>query len=415
MSESSTFRPARVDRPEPSLSPSSRTETRLNRPTLLYVGQNPAAGTGSPIIVLRHLRRFAADGWNVVILGEYGGDYRECEAAGWRINHLCLRRWWWPPYRDRYPILRWIRLRLLAREAIAGLPNPDFVFGYLAAHADFSADLAGHVARVSGAPLHMLAHDDAAAFPYAKGREAALRRSHDRILRRAKVCWFVSPELAECYPSTVSKQRVLYPIPEGWSTPAVWRDELRTHSPVYYAGHLWPEQLPLMARIARAAAEAGAELVVMAQQTEVLREFCLSEPARWHPQFPTNREALDHLVSQAAGVLVSYADTIADMPWCATSFPSKLVEYCHLGVPVAVVAQPDSAVARWAARVNFPHLFRPTELGPLKDWFAGLKQRHLWEERAAISLYFARTEFDPARIQAELANTMLAGTEPAKS
>jgi hypothetical protein len=414
MSAPSTLRPAAVGRSAPRSSQSFGPESRLNRPTLLYVGQNPAAGTGSPIIVLRHLQRFAADGWRIVVLGDYGGDYRECEAAGWTVQHLCRRRSWWPPYRDRYRILRWIRLRLLAREALAASPKPDFVFGYLAAHADFSADLAGHVSRVSGAPLHMLAHDDAASFPYAKRREKELRRSHDRILRRAKACWFVSPELADCYPSTASRRRILYPIPEGWSTPAEWRDELAEHSPIYYAGHLWPQQLPLMARIARAAARSGAELVIIAKQTDVLREFCLSEPARWHPQFATNREALGHLASHAAAVLVSYADTIEDMPWCATSFPSKLVEYCHLGVPVAVVAQPDSAVARWAKRVNFPHLFHPTDSEGLKNWFAGLKQKELWQQRAAVSLHFARTEFDPAAIQSQLANAMLAGTESRK-
>lgn len=379
--------------------------------TLLYVGQNPAAGTGSPIIVLRHLKRFAADGWKVVVVGEYGGNYDECIAAGWTVIYPVRRRWWWPPYREKLSASRWLRLRLLASDIVAQAPAPDVIFGYLAAHSAFSAELAVQISRHSRVPLHFLAHDDAAAFPYAKGREAELRREHGRILSAAAFSWFVSPELAACFPNTSGNGRLLYPIPEGWSEPAQWHGELAHRSAVYYAGHLWPEQLPLMTRVARSVAAADGELVLMARQTEAVREFCLTEPARWQPQFPTNREALAHLAAEAAAVLVSYADTIDDMPWCATSFPSKLVEYCHLGIPVAIVAHADSSVAKWARRVGFPYCFEPKDLQSFQGWVAGLRQKELWEERAGLSLKFARSEFDPNRIQARLANAMTAGTE----
>jgi hypothetical protein len=380
-------------------------------PNLLYVGQNPTAGTGSPIIVLRHLRRFAADGWKIHVLADYGGDYTACLAAGWKVIHPPHRKWWWPPYREGHSILRWLRLRMLAREVVAATSPPDVVFGYLAAHADFSADLAAHVSRMTGAPLHMLVHDDGAAFPYAKGRESEIRRTHNGILKSAETCWFVSPELAECYPSTKATSRQLYPIPEGWDSPAVWRAKLSQYSPVYYAGYLWPEQYPLMKRVAQLAVAGGAELVLMTRQNDQLREFLNAEPVRWQPPFPTNREALAHLVEEAAGVLVSYADAVAEMPWCATSYPSKLVEYCHLGLPVAIVAPADSSVGRWAKRMDYPYYFAPGELAQLQEWFAGLREPEIWKEGAAVAVKFAQTEFNPERIQAELANAMIGGTE----
>ncbi|HYP18162.1 MAG TPA: hypothetical protein VEQ65_13200 [Opitutus sp.] len=381
-------------------------------PTVLYIGQNPTAGTGSPIIILRHLQRFAADGWKVSVLGDYGGDYRECRAAGWQVRQLCHRRWWWPPYRKHSASLRWLRLRLLAYEAAAAEPAPDVILSYLAAHSDFSTQLAGHVAQITGAPLHVLVHDDATAFPAARGREAETRRTHEAILAAADTCWFVSPELADCYPSTAPRRRILYPIPEGWDRPAVWREENAARARVYYAGHVWPEQLPLLQRIGTTAAAAGSELAIMARESPALREICQpGSSIRWHAPFPSNREALAHLVADASGVIVSYADSVAQMPWCATSFPSKLVEYCHLGLPVAIVAPTDSAVARWAQRVRFPYFFEPGNLQPLQDWFAGLRQRDVWQVRAALSLHLARTEFDPRRIQAELANALLPGTE----
>jgi hypothetical protein len=257
----------------------------------------------------------------------------------------------------------------------------------------------------------MLVHDDATAFPAARPRALELRRAHENILRSAAACWFVSPELADCFPSTAPRRRVLYPLPEGWEHPAVWRDAFARRPRIYYAGHAWPEQYPLLARIARAAQSRDAEFVVMARESVTLRALCDTQPIRWQPPFATNREALSHLASEAAGLVISYADTVAAMPWCATSFPSKLVEYTHLGVPIAIVAPPDSAVVHWAQRVHFPHFFDPANSGALQEWFDGLRQRDVWQQRAAFSLHLARTEFDPRKIQAELANAILLGTE----
>ncbi len=380
-------------------------------PSLLYIGQNPTVGTGSPIIVLRHLQRFARDGWHISILGEYGGNYDLSRQAGWNVVHLCHRKWWWPPYRQHSNGLRWLRLRLLALDAANALSRPDVVLSYLAAHSDFSTQLATHVSQVTGAPLHVLVHDDATAFPYARGRESALRRLHESILAGADTCWFVSPELADCFPATAPRRRILYPIPEGWDRPARWNENFRLSPEIYYAGHVWNEQLPVLARIGRTAQRSGAQLVIMARESVGLRALCDTEPIRYRAPFPTNREALAHLATDAAGAIVSYADKISSMPWSATSFPSKLVEYCHLGLPIAIVAPPDSAVARWAARVRFPSCFSPSDTAALDRWCQQLRDPSAWQELASLSLQLARTEFDPENIQAQLAGGFLDGTE----
>ncbi|HEX2099269.1 MAG TPA: hypothetical protein VHF69_01325, partial [Candidatus Synoicihabitans sp.] len=105
-------------------------------PTLTYIGQAPADGTGSPVIVLRHLQRLAAGGWQIRVVAERGQDTSACERAGWNVSDLPLRRRWWPPYRPNQPLLRRIRMWLLARECLrldAHHP-PDAILGYLAAH-----------------------------------------------------------------------------------------------------------------------------------------------------------------------------------------------------------------------------------------------------------------------------------------
>jgi hypothetical protein len=125
------------------------------------------------------------------------------------------------------------------------------------------------------------------------------------------------------------------------------------------------------------------------------------------PPFRTNQEALQHLAQEAAGLLVSYTDTVEQMPWIATSFPSKLVEYTQLGLPCAIVAPPDSAVGRWAQRGHFADFFDPAELSGLATWARDLRNETTWRQHSARIHHLAEGEFSPEKIQATFAAGLL--------
>ncbi len=378
-------------------------------PHLTYIGQAPAEGPGSPIIVLRHLQRLAAHGWSITVIPEPGQNTSACEAAGWAVHHLPIRRPWWPPYRPASTFSRNLRTWLLGRECrlLLRANPPDALFGYLAAHADFSAEIASQFARQSGAPLSLLIHDDAATFAKSPEEKKTLRRRHARILRRAHRCWFVSPELAREYDVPDSLRQTLLPIPEGQATPARWTPARSRPPRVYYAGALWPAQLPILAKIARQLHAAGARLVVLSKETPELKTFLATEPADGLRPFATNREALAHLAENAAGVLVAYPETIAEMPWVATSFPSKWIEYSHLGLPCAIVAPTESAAGRWAAREGFPHVYPGSQLASLGRWAAALAEETSWQKLAAASLALAAGPFAPAAIHTQFEDALL--------
>ncbi|PTY05448.1 hypothetical protein DB347_13790 [Opitutaceae bacterium EW11] len=372
---------------------------------LVYVGQTPAEGTGSPVILLRHLRRLAQHGWRITIVAEHGQDTTACERAGWVVRHLPHRGRYWPPYRpqSRSRILRTIRTWLLARECrkACGPTPPDAILGYLAAHADFSPEIAAHFAAQSGAPFTLLVHDDAAAFARDAAETRQLRARHAWIIRQTHRCWFVSPELAEVYNVPAAFRRVLFPIPEGWETPAAFQPMYTVKPRVYYAGFVWPPQYPLLTKLARTLDAAGARLALLTRDTPELQRFLAAEPADWIKQFPTNREALHHLVQNAAGLLVSYAEKSEEMPWVATSYPSKFVEYSHLGIPCAIVAPEDSAIGRWSQRTHYPLFFPPGALIQFGAWATALAQPERWREFSASTLALARGEFSPDVIQTQ--------------
>ncbi len=378
-------------------------------PRLTYIGQTPTEGTGSPVILLRHLQRLAAHGWEITIVGEHGQDSTACDRAGWKVLQLPLRRPWWPPFRNDRSLSRKLRTWLLGRECgnlVADTP-PDAVLGYLAAHSDFFPEIAAHFAKQSGKPLSLLIHDDAAAFARNEAEKITLRARHNWILRQTHRNWFVSPELAAEYEVEASNRGVLLPIPEGWTKPASWQASFSVQPKVYYAGFIWPPQYPLLAQIARALQAAGAQLVLLTKDSPELRAFLASEPADWVQPFPGNREALQHLLDNAAGLIVSYSESVAEMPWIATSFPSKFIEYAHLGLPCTVVAPLDSSIGRWAARESYPHFYTAAEPAALSSWAGGLRRQATWQASAAAVQKLARGQFNPETIHRQLEEGLL--------
>ena len=378
-------------------------------PHLLYIGQTPAEGTGSPVIVLRHLERLSDAGWTISLVVEPGQDTSACVKANWTVATLPLRRKWWPPLRRSLGFTRSIRSWLLARECerLFSRTPPDAVLGYLAAHDDFLSEVATRYAARCHAPLSLLIHDDAAAFAHDQSDKVRLHRRHRWMLGHAHRRWFVSPELAIAYGVEPTCECLLPPISSAKPEPAQWQPTFSGTPHVYYAGFIWPAQFPLLRKIATILHEAGAKLVLLTQSSPALLEFLRGCPVAHVAPFPTNREALRHLAREAAGVIVSYSDQVSDMPWIATSFPSKLVEYTHLGLPCAIVAPADSAVGRWARSDLYRNFFRPEDAESLGAWARDLRKESTWKKRSEPSRLLATGQFSPERIQATFMQGLL--------
>jgi hypothetical protein len=378
-------------------------------PTLAYLGQAPAEGTGSPVVVMRHLRRCAAAGWRIVVVAEPGQSAPACAALGWPVLPLPHRRAWWPPFKAELAWSRRLRTALLARAARQALAphQPNALLSYLAAHDDFVPEVAGRLAALTRLPLSLLVHDDPEAFPYATrqtpAERAARQKRHRWLHHRAHRVWFASPELAARSSLPASAQQVLWPIPAGDARPAEWHPARATPPRLVYAGHLWPAQLPLLGTLAHALAASGARLCLQTRLTPELQAWLKTYPAEHIPLFPTNEAALAHLAATATAVLVSYATETSAMPWSATSFPSKFIEYTHLGLPCAVLAPADTAIRRWAERAAYPHVFEPDAAQALATWTCQLTDPARWSAASALAAATARTHFDPAELQARFA------------
>ena len=334
-------------------------------------------GAGSAIIVLRHLRRLADREWKISVVADWGQSQNACSRENWPVFHLSHRKPWWPPYRSGNALLRLIRLWLWAGECHLFFKRvrPDAVFTYLSAFSDILSQVALAYSRRYKVPLTVIIHDDVASFP---GNTAVTRRRYEWILSNAHQNWFASPQLADVYNVPESKRTVLPTICEGWDRAANWKPEFTKRPLIVYAGNVWEAQLPVLGRVAAEADSAGARLMLMVKSNPAVDALCREYPVERKEPFKSNEEALEFLCDSAAAVLVSYADTTADMPWVKTSFPSKLVEYTHLGLPILIMAPPDSAVAVWAADKKYSDSFVPGDTDSLRAFVEGLRSKSTW-------------------------------------
>jgi hypothetical protein len=194
------------------------------------------------------------------------------------------------------------------------------------------------------------------------------------------------------------QRRTLPPIPEGYTVPASWKDEFATSPLLVYAGNYWPAQIPLFGRIADEAASAGGRFMLVVKNCAQIEALCREHPVLWREPFSENSEALAFLAAKAAGLVVSYSDNSDSMPWVRTSFPSKLIEYVHLGLPILIYAPADTAVAEWAYSRRYSDFSTPETQGAVRAFVMAVKVREAWQKKAEASLQIAKHEFAPDRI-----------------
>lgn len=376
---------------------------------LVYFGHVPREGAGSAIIVARHLRRFADDGWDVRIVADWGQDHAYCREAGWPVMELSHRRPGWPGFDADSALSRRVRAWLWAGEVRAGVGagSVQGVLTYLSAFSDTLSIAAVGFARRYRLPLATLVHDDPRCFA---GSPSVALRAHRRrqwVLAHSTRAWFASPELAACYELDAAATGTLPPISEGksdgisaYSTPPFGGSPR-----LIYAGNYWPPQLPTLGRIAAAARAAGGKLLAVIKENAAHLAYLREHGVDWLPPFARNSEALAYFRRNASALVVSYAASSDEMPWTRSSFPSKLIEYCHLGVPILIVAAADTAVVRWARARGFPDAFEPDDRTGLVDYVSRLRDPAFRHARANVALAFARSEFDSAAIHRRLAGS----------
>ena len=371
----------------------------MQRHILLVSFTPPMQGTGTSIILERHLIQLERKGWKVsVIVPE------QRLPMGNKFFRLPARRWWWPPFRPQIPGSLEIRLRLwqLECERVLGRERPSAILTVLW---DIYPLLAVRLSKRWNVPLSVIIHDQQELWAESEAEHHLLKQRSTSILNKSERIWIASAELGNNYNlREKQKIKVLFPIPEKTCQSFVeWKNHFTTHPVVAHAGSLHPFQIPNLQILASALTKVnGTLLLITPADNPVLAKLRESYPNVKHQEpFAQNRDAIKFLSNNAACILVSFSFRISEQRWAATSFPSKLVEFSHLGLPILILAPTSTAISNWAKRHQWLCHVSQLNEAELLNVLSKLTIQATWLEMAKQTREVALSEFHPDHIQAQ--------------
>jgi hypothetical protein len=375
-----------------------------NAPHVLYVSDVfPAPQPGGAVIIHRHLQRLMQEGWRVTVAAPAPAFRPLPDSHGFELRTL-PRKSWWPPARPEWPFTQWLRARMWT-QAMRSDPNwaeppPDVILTVLWGHTSLTAAQLAQAWRV---PLAVIMHDlfRETALPPRLMRDGE-KLTH-AVLRDATRVWAVSDEMREqltplCPPGTV---RTLAPVPEQNAAPAGgWPVRFRAAPVIAHAGAFHAHHVEYLAAVAHSAAKCGGTLLVLTPtDNPALAQLRATGAAfRHQPAFDSIAEALRFLAAEASALTVMYPLDPAWYRHPPTGFPSRLIEFSRLGLPILIAAPPDNPINNWARRHACPLLLDRADWTMLDSLVAQLADATIWTALSTRIRAIAADACDPEKI-----------------
>lgn len=378
-------------------------------PRLLAIAHDILRGNAATYCLERHFQRLSSDGWKVLRVVPHlkASFHPKCGET------LCIPL---PPLRFLPPSLHWLlkhpfAARLysyrMAKHILKKMPEivqspPDVVLTTLVGLHPW---LALHLAHALNCPLGIIIYDEQEAWEDSPRISKWLYRQSGYLLSHADHVWTVTPELADCY-----RTKTGFPVSEKTSAilplPACLSAEMATHRPcagsvLAYAGDFFPERLHTLRWIAEGLAPLGGSLLILApaRRLHMLQEFFGdSVPWTFKEFFPSPEEGIEYLLAHANALLVGYGLPPHLEQISLTSFPSKLVEFSHLQMPIVIITPEEAALGRWARDNEWPLVLTSYDILKRDTLLARLSNAELWREDASRVRDISETHFKPEKI-----------------
>ncbi|QKQ75871.1 hypothetical protein [Nostoc sp. TCL240-02] len=370
----------------------------------------PMPGTGSPIILKRHLSQLELQGWKIsIVVPESSLRNTNKFSSSWQIIPLTGRKWWWPPVRReisgllkmRLPLWRWECEQYLVKE------RPSVILTCLW---DIYPLLALHLSQSWNVPLSVIIHDQEEVWAKSEDERCRIRQRSLTILNKAARIWPVSSELAKVYNlNNTEKSSVLYPIPEKIDCSFVeWKSNFQSHPVVAHAGSLHPFQFTNFLILAQSLQKINGILLIIASgdNPTLTKLLDICPNVKYHEPFEQNKDVISFLSDNASCILVSYSFSLVEQPWAATSFPSKLVEFSKLGLPILILSPRSTAISKWAERTQWLAHITQLDNAEILNTIVKLTNQESWMQISEQTQKFALDEFNPERIHSQFVSEL---------
>lgn len=366
---------------------------------ILYVSSvAPRQGLGGSIVVYRHLKYLQESGWQVSVLT----NTRESKYLPSSWQHIILpdRKWWWLPVRAAIPITLKIRLHcwLLESRSLIIQSEPISVLTVLR---DYYAPLAALISQKYDIPLSVIIHDDWKARSTSKKHKLLIENLEKVVLNQASRIWPVSDQIHEKIDlENISKSRKLLPVPSGEIKEFVtWSNKFSEQPVIGYAGNVYPSFFPVIETVAKALKGPNGKLVLISKLGASIKECFSYESQRIfaYPLFQNNIDAARFLAKECSCILVAhpFGDNSDLMK---SSFPSKLLEFSALGLPIMILAPKGTELSNWAIQNHWICYSENLLTENVAHLINKLSNQKEWLDMANQSRKVSKNEFNPNTI-----------------
>jgi len=358
---------------------------------ILFVGTFlPSPGFGSSPIVYRHLKRLKD--WQISIIADRG-SVRDLEGipAHWKIIEAP---------RHGFGFLGPAYERLPENE------RPSHIINYFG----INSLSACYLSKKWGVPLLILLQDPWEIWARSWIEWYRMKNGGaDIILNHASRIWAVSEALADRY-RVRNRQviRIMRPIPEGNSGGFTeWREEFKKGPTAGFSGSFRLHEINYLRTIAAALEKINGSLIVTTTKNRIAK-ILLWGHSNVTFEEPSGIEArLASLKARVDCVLVPFCFGGAGNLWRSFTFPSKLIEFAHTGLPVIILAPQGVPVSDWAKEHKWLGYLDTLDAGRISAFFQQVKDKEFWTKMAQQSRDAASGEFDPEKIQAQFESELV--------
>jgi hypothetical protein len=373
---------------------------------LLFVHDSlPAEGISGMIVFLRHFKRL--ESWEIHILipeNAYRADIVETYPKNFIVHTFKLRKSWWPPFRENNPLLVRSRLFLMEKELTKFVDNiqPQLIISVLF---HYYSVVMSRISKLTGIPLVLFLHDlwD---IKHHDSNIQNLRKGYAKeTILNSSYMLPVTDDLVNYYlDKPISNYEVLLPIPEGF-IPAAKPEKNKN---IVYAGTIEQHHLNLFKDVLDVLEVNGYRLTVITNEPKKLFQLLENHPNLVvKKSFETNREALSYIAETATAILVNYGTNKIINPFAMHSFPSKFVEFSHLGLPIITLSPTGSPFYNFLEANNYPLMIKGDLKEELNHTLVNLSDENLYKQYCKACNDLAINQFNPTKIHSQFEAVLL--------
>ncbi len=314
--------------------------------TIYFISETAPINThASSVVFYRHLQKLTQDGYHVVWITDANTYQANIEKAKqWDVIVLPNRRWHLPPYRGK-GLAQYYRFNYYYRKYLKPVikAGPAILLTHISGQ--FLAPFAAFIKNKTQIPLISFFHDDILELNFHRNTKLLIKNT-EKILEASSVVLTVSDAYKKNWPKYVSKFRLHYPLPEAYHKHIETQKE--TTFTLAYSGAIYDEIIPCFEQLLQYLKSTKYRLLIIGdlEKTKPLSKL-FPETLTCLELFDTPNQALDFLVKNCDAMVIPYPTEINLMPWIATCYPSKFLQYCQLNLPTIIIAPIASAIGKW--------------------------------------------------------------------